>query len=97
MIAIGVGNDVDYRELSHIAGEHVILLTSFDEVLTKAQSIIDQLTRKACWVMKVGWQDTVLTELSTSQSKLSQCHLQFPRSALLTAGSKTPLLATKTT
>ena len=51
MIAIGVGDDVDYRELSHIAGEHVILLTSFDEVLTKAQRIIDQLTRKTCWIM----------------------------------------------
>ena len=48
MIAIGVGNDVDYRELRHIAGKHVILLTSFDEVLTKAHRIIDQLTRKAC-------------------------------------------------
>ena len=48
MIAIGVGNNVDYRELRHIAGKHVILLTSFDEVLTKAHRIIDQLTRKAC-------------------------------------------------
>ena len=51
MIAIGVGNNVDYRELRHIAGKHVILLTSFDEVLTKAHRIIDQLTRKACGIM----------------------------------------------
>lgn len=48
MIAIGVGNDVDYRELSYIAGKHVIMLTSFDEVLTKAHRIINELTRKAC-------------------------------------------------
>ena len=51
MIAIGVGNNVDYRELRHIAGKNVILLTSFDEVLTKAHRIIDQLTRKACGIM----------------------------------------------
>lgn len=48
MIAIGIGNEVDYRELSYIAGKHVIMLTSFDEVLTKAHRIIDQLTRRAC-------------------------------------------------
>ena len=48
MIAIGVGNDVDYRELTHIAGKHVIMLTSFDVVLKKAHRIIDQLTRKTC-------------------------------------------------
>lgn len=51
MIAIGVGNDVDFRELTHIAGKHVILLTSFDEVLVKAHRIIDQLTRRACGIM----------------------------------------------
>ena len=48
MIAIGVGNDVDSRELGYIAGKHVILLKSFDEVLSKAHRIIDQLTRRAC-------------------------------------------------
>ena len=48
MIAIGVGSDVDTRELSYIAGKHVILLTSFDEVLTKAHLIIDQLARGTC-------------------------------------------------
>ena len=48
MISIGVGNDVDTRELSYIAGKNVILLKSFDEVLTKAHHIIDQLARGAC-------------------------------------------------
>lgn len=51
MIAIGVGNDVDSRELTYIAGKHVILLTSFDEVLAKAHRIIDQLTRRACGIV----------------------------------------------
>lgn len=48
MIAIGVGNEVDSGELSYIAGKHVILLTSFDEVLSQAHRIIEQLTRRAC-------------------------------------------------
>lgn len=51
MIAIGVGSDVDTLELSYIAGKHVIMLKSFDEVLAKAHRIIDQLTRSTCGVM----------------------------------------------
>ncbi|CAH3032321.1 unnamed protein product, partial [Porites lobata] len=48
MIAIGVGDDVDTRELRYIAGKNVILSSSFDEVLTKADRLIDQLTLGAC-------------------------------------------------
>lgn len=48
MIAIGVGDDVDTRELGYIAGKNVILSSSFDEVLTKADRLIDQLALGAC-------------------------------------------------
>lgn len=48
MIAIGVGDEVDTRELGYIAGKNVILSSSFDEVLTKADRLIDQLTLGAC-------------------------------------------------
>ena len=48
MIAIGVGDDADTRELAYIAGKNVILSSSFDEVLAKADRLIDQLTLGAC-------------------------------------------------
>lgn len=48
MIAIGIGDDVDTRELGYVAGKNVILLSSFDEVLTKAARLIDQLALGAC-------------------------------------------------
>lgn len=48
IIAIGVGNDVDSRELAYIAEKNVILLTSFDEVLAKAHQTIEQLVRGTC-------------------------------------------------
>lgn len=47
-MAIGVGDQVDTLELQYIAGENVILMTSYDEVLEEANNIIDQLTRGAC-------------------------------------------------
>ena len=51
LIAIGVGDYVDTRELGFIVGDqpqNVLLMTSFDEVLAKAKGTIDQLVRKAC-------------------------------------------------
>lgn len=48
IIAIGVGSDVDSRELANIAEKNVILLTSFDEVLAKAHQTIEQLVRGTC-------------------------------------------------
>lgn len=48
IIAIGVGSDVDSRELAYIAEKNVILLTSFDEVLAKAHQTIEQLVRGTC-------------------------------------------------
>ena len=48
MIAIGVGDHVDTRELGYVAGKSVILSSSFDEVLTKAARLIDQLALGAC-------------------------------------------------
>lgn len=47
-MAIGVGSDVDSRELAYIAEKNVILLTSFDEVLAKAHQTIEQLVRGTC-------------------------------------------------
>lgn len=48
IVAIGVGSDVDSRELAYIAEKNVILLTSFDEVLAKAHQTIEQLVRGTC-------------------------------------------------
>lgn len=64
MIAIGVGDDVDTRELGYIAGKNVILSSSFDEVLTKADRLIDQLTLGACReVYQVGKTITCLLRI----------------------------------
>lgn len=51
LIAIGVGDYVDTRELGFIVGDqpqNVLLMTSFDEVLAKAKGTIDQRVLKAC-------------------------------------------------